>query len=163
MDSALCKFPDKPCFNRSEKKPSGFRLFSCPRNMIENPFQFGCAEIRIDQKPGLFPDFLAVSLCLEAVAVFCGSPALPYDCIVNGQSGFLVPYHGGFALVCDADGLYVFVRAVYFEDCFLGNSHLRRPDFHGIVFHPARLRVNLRKFLLCRAYDVAFFIIEYAS
>ena len=158
MDSALCKFPDKPCFNRSEKKPSGFRLFSCPRNMIENPFQFGCAEIRIDQKPGLFPDFLAVSLCLEAVAVFCGSPALPYDGMINRLSRILIPDNGGLSLIGDTDRCNILCRCLDLVHSLSGNRKLCGPDLTCIMLYPSRFRKMLDKLLLCHTADPSAFI-----
>ena len=46
----------------------------------------------------------------------------------------------------------------YFGHCFHGNAKLCRPDFTGILLHPAGLRKDLCKFLLRHRNDLALLV-----
>src|SRR6185312_145359 len=82
------------------------------------------------------------------IAVTRRSPVLPNNGIIHRVAGFAVPYNGGFPLVGDAYGANVFPVNAHFGSSLGGYTGLRRPNFRGIVFHPTRLRKNLRKFFL---------------
>jgi hypothetical protein len=77
-----------------------------------------------------------------------GPPVLPHDCVVNRRTGFAVPDDGGFSLVGNAhcaDIRRPHARPIQGPS---GRFQLCAPDFHRVMLDPARLRVNLREFLL---------------
>ncbi len=163
MNLSVRQLPYEPCFYRSEKELTAFRLFPCFRYIFEYPSQFGAAEIRIYEQACLLSDFFIISFCCKLVAVFRCPATLPYDSIVNRYTCFLIPYDSRFSLICDAYRLDVLVCTVYFQQSFLCHTHLCGPYLHGIMLYPTRFRVNLRKLFLCHAYNISFFVINNAA
>ena len=72
----------------------------------------------------------------------------------------LVPYDGGFPLVGDADGGDLLGFDAALGNGFHHDGILAGIDLHGVLFHPARLRIELGKFLLGHLDDVLGLIEE---
>src|SRR5438105_10410723 len=81
------------------------------------------------------------------------SSVLPDDRVVNSFAGFLVPDDCGFALVGDPDRGQIARAEATGLHCFLNYGLRAPPDFCGIVFHPARLEINLLVLFLRGADD----------
>ena len=163
MDLTPGQLPDKPGFDGTEQQLSGFRLFPGPRHVFQNPAKLGAAEIGIDEKSGLLPDHFLAAPGLQFVTKLCRPPTLPHDGVIDRHARFLIPDHRGFPLVGNADGLDIRIGTVDFQQRLLGHPHLGRPDFHGVMLHPAVARINLREFLLGHADHLALLIINDAS
>ena len=163
MNLSVGKLPDEPCLYGAEKKLSCRSLFPGALHIVKYPLQLGAAEICIEKQAGLFPYHFAKALCFQLVAVLCRPSALPHDGIAYRNSCLLVPDHRGFTLVGYSDSFYIFVCTVYLQQSLLSYTHLRRPYFHGIMLHPAGLRVYLSEFLLCHAHHISLFIVDNAA
>ena len=73
-----------------------------------------------------------------------GAAVLPDDGVMDGRAGFAIPDDGRFALVGDADGGDIGDgRAV---EGAADDFQRRLPDFFGVVFDPAVLRIELLVF-----------------
>src|SRR6185503_2439902 len=82
------------------------------------------------------------------IAIICRSPVLPNNGVIHWVARFAIPYNGGFPLVGDAYGTYVFPVNAHFCSRFGGYPRLGGPYLGWVMLHPARLRKNLRKFFL---------------
>ena len=81
----------------------------------------------------------------QAAAAVGRSAALPDNGIGNRLARFTVPHQSGFPLIGDADGGNLRGRHAGFE---IGLHHgviLADKQLHGVVFHPARVGIQLRK------------------
>ena len=87
-----------------------------------------------------------------------GAAVLPDDGVVNGLAGFAVPDHRGFALVGNAQRADVLRFQAGLGQRLAGRGQLAAPDFHRIVFDPARSGINLRQLLLGQRHDAAVFV-----
>ena len=95
--------PDEPAVNRSEHQFACLGALAGTRHVVKYPFDFGRAEISIEDKACLLADKVGFSLAFQFVAVFGGTAVLPYDGIVDGFFRILVPDDSRFSLVGDAD------------------------------------------------------------
>ena len=155
-----CEIPDKPCVYGTEQQIAFFSQFSCPFYMVQHPADFCCGEVCVQQKPCFFPEQVSVAFFRQFFAVLGCPTALPYNGVVNGLACALVPENGGFSLVGDANGGNVSGSEPFLFQGFLCHFQLALPDFHGVVFHPAGLGINLTIFLLSSADSCAIFVKE---
>ena len=163
MNFATGQFPDEPGFDGTEQQLSSLCLFPGSRHILQDPTQLGAAEVGIDQQPGLLPDHFLTAPCLQLVAKLRRPSALPHDGVIDRHARFLIPDHSGFPLVGDADGLDIRIGTVDFQKRLLGHPHLGRPDFHGVMLHPAVARINLGELLLSHADHLTLLIINDTS
>ena len=163
MNLAPGQLPDEPGFDGTEQQLSCFCLFPGTWHVLQDPAELGAAEVGIDQQAGLLPNHFLTASGLQLIAKLCRPPALPHDGVIDRHARFLIPDHGGFPLVGNADGLDICIGTVNFQQRLLGHPHLGRPDLHGIVFHPAVARINLREFLLGHADHLALLIVNNTS
>ena len=152
------ELPHQPGIYRSETQFSGFGLFTGAGHVVQNPFDLGAGEIGIDDKARLLPDLIYQSPGLELVAEGRCTAVLPHDGIVHGYAGLGIPHDGGFPLVGNADGGDGLAVDAHLGDGLGNDSRLGRPDFHGVVLYPARLREILGKLHLGHGTDVAFVV-----
>jgi hypothetical protein len=95
---------------------------------------------------------------VKLVASFCGAPILPDDCIANGITGLAIPDDSGFMLVGDAQASHVAGSDAGATQCLHSDGDLRKPNFLGVLLHPAWFWINLTDFLLSHGPDLAFLI-----
>src|SRR5690606_15570407 len=88
----------------AEAKFALLSLCSCSRNIVENPFNLGAGEVRIGNETSLLFNHHIGSFLLQLITVFCRSPVLPYDRVVNWLVCFPVPDNCSLSLIGDADG-----------------------------------------------------------
>ena len=122
---------------------------SRPFNVIKQPADLGCREVRIQQQSCflLYKGF--VSIVSQSFTPFGRSAVLPNDRIVQSSAGGSFPKHDRLALVCDPD-----CDRTLFDGrkAFAAHSKRGLPDLFGVVFHPAISWINLRELLLgCNA------------
>ena len=98
------------------------------------------------------------SILLQFFNAFCGSPALPYNCIIDRKSRMAIPDHSCFALIRNSNCRNLRTRSTNLTDCFSCNRQLGRPDFHGIMFYPSWFRIYLPELFLCHTADVSLMI-----
>ena len=157
MDRTAAQLPHQPGIDRAKKKISGFCCSSGTFYVVQYPLNLGCAEISIRDQSGPLPD-LFLHVGWNGIDDRCSPAALPDNGIVDRFSCLFIPDDCRFSLIGNADARNVF--------CFCSDlchrldryRSLRRPDFHRIMLHPARLRVDLWKFPLTDTFDLAFFI-----
>ncbi|MNO71877.1 hypothetical protein D3C76_628050 [compost metagenome] len=89
-----------------------------------------------------------MAIALELLADFGAASALPDDGVVDRAAGVLVPDHGGFTLVGDADGRDLVVVQSRLRQGFDHHRTLGGEDFHRVMFDPAGLRIMLRELAL---------------
>ena len=104
MDFPAGKLPDEPGFHRAEAQLSPLCPDSRAGHVFQNPAQLGAGKIGVDDQSRFCPEGIRQPSGLQFVAIAAGSAALPDDSTADGLAGFLVPDHGGFPLVGDADG-----------------------------------------------------------
>ena len=154
MRAALAEVPDKPGINGAEKQFARFGLGASAGHVVEYPAHLGAGKIGIEHKAGFLTNNLSLARSAQLVAKASRAAVLPYNGIVYGCTGGLVPHNSGFALVGDANcGQFVALHIGVFQ-AFLGNMRLRVKDFIGVMFNPAGLGEYLGKFPLGNLYYV---------
>src|SRR6266404_3765389 len=111
VDAAMrptSEMPDQKSIDIAKQKIAGFSLCACACNLFENPANLKATEISRERKAGLAA--IAVLSATRSEFGYRGSNTrvLPDNRVVNGLPTFLVPDHGGFALVGDSDRSQVF-------------------------------------------------------
>ena len=149
------QLPNQPGVNGAKSQFTGLCLCTGTRNVVEQPAQFGGREIGVEAQAGALLNEWLHPLFAPLLAQRFGAPVLPDDGGVQWHAGLAVPQQGGFALVGDAHAPDVGGRQVALGEHLLRCVALAVPKTQGVVFYPARLRVNLREFLLRHADDVA--------
>ena len=94
MHLAACQAPDEPGVDSPETKFPGCGTLACFGHVVQNPFDFRCAEIGIDDEARALADEVCLAFRLQAVAVFRSAPVLPDDGVVDGLFGINVPHDG---------------------------------------------------------------------
>ena len=152
-DVGAGQLPDKPRLHRAEQQLALLRLLPCAGNVVQYPTDLGGGEIGVDQKAGGGLDAFAETTALQLLAQLRRAAALPHDGVVDRHAGIFVPDDGGLPLVGDADtGNGPGGQA---RDGVCRRLRLCVPDLHGVVLHPARLRVMLGEGILAPAHDLA--------
>ncbi len=116
--------------------------------MIQNPFYFGAREVGINYQAGGVLDILFQALFLQFRTVVRRARILPDDSVIDRLAGLFIPDNRRFALVGNADCGDLIGANIRMCQHFYQRGALRSPDVHGIVFNPARFRVDLGKFAL---------------
>ena len=154
VDLAAGQLPDQPGIHGAEEQVAPLCLFPGTFHIVENPLNLAGREVGIGNQTRDGTDVIAMTILHHTVDDVCGTAALPDDGIVNGTAGALIPNHGGFTLVGDAD-------AGDFGgfDTGLGNDlHHHRElggvDLLRVVLHPALTGIELGEFFLGDAYDI---------
>src|SRR5664279_358579 len=117
MQFPLCKIPYKPCIDSSKCKFPSFSKFPGILHIIEDPPDFGCRKISIDNKTSFLKDLCACSIIFQLIAKICSTSVLPYNGIVHWFTCFPVPYYCSLTLIRNTNPGNVGT----FESC-LGNS-----------------------------------------
>src|SRR5690606_12016156 len=103
-------------------------------------------------------NFILQILLCELVTPFGCTAILPD----NGRGEWLaisfIPNNGGFSLIGQPNGFNVFGKNAGRGECLLHHSNLCRPDFLGILFHPARMRCLDMDFTLSGCLHLSMFI-----
>ena len=79
---------------------------------------------------------------------------------MNRLARCALPYDDGFALVGDADGGDIARARTGFAENLDGTAHLAGQDFHGVVFDPPGLRIELFELVLGDGDDCACLVEE---
>ncbi len=155
MNRPLGKIPDQPAVHRTEQQLTRLGPRSDSGHVLQNPSDLGRAEISIRNQSRLLPYLPVKAVLLQLFDHIRGAAALPNDGIIYRLPRVFIPEDGGFPLVCDADGPNLVRSRSQYGHGFHSHRQLGGPDFHGIMFHPARLGINLCKFLLRHGADIA--------
>ena len=148
------QLPDQPAIHGAEQQAALRRHLAGVGDVIQDPLDLGAGKIGVDQQAGMLPDIRLQPLSLQFLADWGGAAALPYDGVINGAAGLLIPHDGGFPLVGDADGGDLLRRNVAFGQHLHHNAVLGGIDLHRIMLHIAGFGVMLGKFLLPHGDDV---------
>ncbi|MNM67892.1 hypothetical protein D3C81_794360 [compost metagenome] len=154
MHLAVGELPDQPGVDSAEQQFAALGAFAAAFDMVEDPLQLGAGEVRVGDQPGAVADVVLQAVALELLADIHAAPALPDDGVVDRLAGVFVPYHGGFALVGDADRRHLVEADAGLGQGFHQGSALGGPDFHGVVLDPAGLWVDLGEFALGHTGDI---------
>src|SRR5690606_5369486 len=131
--------PDQPGINGSKSKLLAFCKLSCPFHIVQDPFNLGSREVRIDQQTSFLLNHVQVSILDQLSTIVSSSSILPYDCIIDRFSSPTVPNHGGFPLVGDPDSFDGFQLGLGFRQSFSENRHLARPSLLRIMYYPSKI------------------------
>ena len=97
------------------------------------------------------------------LADICCSCTLPDYCIVVRFSGFWIPYNCGFSLISNSYACDFLWANITFLHCSFDYFLCLLPDFHRIMFHPARFGVDLFVLFINRRYYFTTLIKNHAS
>ena len=158
MHCTFGQLPDQPCLNRSKQQISALCLFSCSRNVIQDPFYLRTREVCVDYKSCLLSEFLGQSFFFQRVAIFGCSSALPHNGMINWLSCILIPHNRSLSLVRNSDCRNIFCRRSDYTHCLNRNTKLTCPDLICVMLYPARLWEILGEFPLCHTAHFPFFI-----
>ena len=131
--------------------------------MIENPLDFGAGKIGVRHEARRFPDVPSKPARNKLVHDRRGAPALPDNRVVDGPPRRLVPDHGGFPLVGNADGGNVFDGNVELGDKLHHDGILGRINLQRIMLDPALAGIDLGEFLLDHSGKVEFAVKQYGA
>ena len=144
---AVSQLPDHPGIQCSCYHMAVFNFFSDSVHMIHNPTNLRGTEIGIHHKPCFLANHVAILLC-NLICHFRSSPILPHNGIVYRHTGEAVPEHHRLALIVQSHaGQICHLDASLFCSRINGFKNAP-PDLHGIMLHPARLRIILGMFLV---------------
>ena len=131
---------------------------TCARNIFKYPLYLCAGEIRVYNKTGLILYVFLHAVRLYLLAELRCAAALPDDGVVDGLARLPVPHNGGLALIRYADSGYILgLHSARRKD---GGQRLKLAEkyLHGVMFNPARSRINLIELLLRFGYDIALFV-----
>jgi len=156
--TAAGQLPNQPAVNRTECQFAFSGACPGSGDVVEDPANLGGGEIRVDDQSGLLLHGFGRAVVLQLLTEFRRPPVLPDDRVVNWFPGIAVPHDGGLTLVRDPHCRDVTSLQLGALDRFNRDANLRCPKFLGVVFNPARVREDLREFLLCHRADGAVMI-----
>ena len=163
MNGAIGELPHKPGVHRSKQKFAAPRPVPRPLDMIENPLDFGAGKIGVRHEARRFPDVPSKPARNKLVHDGRGTPALPDNRVVDGPPRRLVPDHGGFPLVGNADGGNVFDGNVELGDKLHHHRILGRINLQRIMLDPALAGIDLGEFLLDHSGKVQLAVKQYGA
>ena len=155
MDLPPGEVPDEPGVHSPSAQLAPLRPFPYAGDVVQKPAELRAGEIGVDQQAGLVRHRFAQAVGFQLVADGGGAAALPHDGVVHRLSGGPVPDNGGLPLVGDPQGgdlLGVDVGGVH---RLRQGPLFRGPDLHGVMFHPARLGVDLAEGMLGAGHDLS--------
>ncbi len=152
MHRPLSQVPYQPGVHRSKQQFPLFCPFPCPFHMFQYPRYFCCRKIGIGNQPCFLSYPVSIAFLLQHIYLRRRPAALPDNGIINWKPCLPIPYNGRFPLIGNPYSANVFCPGANHRHRFHSHRHLGRPDFHGIMLHPARIRVNLGKLLLRHAH-----------
>jgi hypothetical protein len=97
------QLPRQPTVDRAERQFATFGAGAGARDVVEQPFQFGAREIRVEDQTGPLAEQFGVTGCGELVAQTGRAAILPNDRAVHWFAAGAIPEDAGFALVGQAD------------------------------------------------------------
>ena len=128
------------------------------RNVVEDPGDFRGREIGIQyQARSCMHDRFGTITPQPFANVGCPA-VLPDDGGRDWLTGLPIPDHRGFTLIGDADGGQLTCQDFFLCQYLLSDGELSRPDFVGVMFHPAGLGEMLGEFALGHSTNLAQFI-----
>ncbi len=104
MGLAAGQPPDQVGIHRAEEQITRLSLRPCAIGIIQNPAQFRCREIGVEQQACLCCHHRLMPCLPQFLAGFCGAAILPDNGPANRAAGMTIPDHRRFTLVGDADG-----------------------------------------------------------
>ena len=145
MNRSFCQPPDEETVNCAETQLAGGGAFACAIHLVENPCEFRCGEIGVQQQAGLCGDCGFMTTILHHLADIGSAAILPDNGIMDWCARGAVPDNGCFALVGDADGKRRGAACLCIFHHGTGHIQRRVPYGFRVMFDPAILRENLRK------------------
>ena len=160
VDAPLRQFPEQPGIHRTEQEFSPLGALTRAGDVVQDPREFGRAEIGIGAEPGFLGDVGTVAVTFQGGAYVRRAAALPHDRGVDGPARRPLPHDGRLPLVGDADGGDRLRCDTALRDAFGHRRVLGGIDFHRVLLHPARLRIILREFMAGERDDPALTVKE---
>ena len=158
MHSAAGEIPYEPGLNRAEEQLIRLGERACARDIVKYPLYLCAGEICVYDKTRLVLYVLLHAVRLYLLAELCRAAALPDDGVIDGLSRLPVPHDSGLALIGYADSRYILgLHSARRKD---GGQRLKLAEkyLHGVMFNPARSRINLIELLLRFGYNVALLV-----
>ena len=149
MDSAFCELPDQPGIYCSKQKITFFCCLFRTVHIFKNPPDLCSGKISVRNQTCFLSNNISKPIFFQFFYHPCCSAALPHNCRIDRISCFFIPHNGCFSLVCNTDCFNILRVRADETHSLNSNPHLGGPDFMRIVFHPARFRIILGKFLSC--------------
>ena len=163
VDSTARELPNEPAVHGAKSQLPRLGGGACTWHMVQDPRHFGAREVRVQDEPGSLLEKGFQTLGPQRRAGGLGAPVLPHDGMVQRLACAAVPHHRGLALIGDANAGDVAGLQSGVLQCLSGRGQLGLPDFRCVMFHPARLRVNLTEFALRHGHDAALAIKDDAA
>ena len=163
MHLAVGQLPQQPGVHRAEQQLAAVRQLTRSLHIVEDPFDFGAAEIGVELQTRFLRDQLRTALSFQRVAEVGSAAALPDDRVINRLARPLVPDDRGLALIRHADAGDLVGRYAALGDTLRHGAVLVGVNIHRILLDPARTGIDLRKFVLCHAHHVAFAVKQNAA
>jgi len=140
--------PDQPAIHRAESQFAALGARTGAGHCLQDPRQLGAGEIGIEQQAGALAEQGLQPLGLECIAGGGGAAILPDDGVVNRPPGGAFPDQRGLALVGDAQRQQIPRPDARLRQRLASGVELALPDQLGVMLDPARLGIDLGKFLL---------------
>src|SRR4029077_19323127 len=134
--------PDDPGIDVAEQQVPTLGRCAGARNVVEDPLDLRPREIGGDDETGLALDQWLDAVVDQLLTDVDGAGVLPDDGAVDPLFGFLLPDHGGFALVGDADARDLVGLDPALLHRALDDALRLLPDLHRVVFDPSRLGID---------------------
>ena len=145
MHPTAGQFPDQPGVDGPQLDLAPRRPLAPARNGVQQPCELGRREIGIQDQSGRRLHLRLMTFGRQSRG-HVGCPAvLPDDGAVQRLARRRIPDHSRLALIGDADGGEAGHAAGLANDLAAGLER-RRPDFAGVMLHPAGTRKMLGQF-----------------
>ena len=105
--------------------------------MIQNPCNFGCREISVENQAGFFSDLFFFPLATKGITNRCCTTVLPDNCRRYRFSSMPVPNNHRFTLIGNSNRANIRMANPCTFHGLPCDSKLGFPNFPGIVLHPA--------------------------
>src|SRR5579862_3907858 len=152
---AAGEVPDEVGVNVAEEQVACLGDLPRARNVFENPADFQTAKIGRERQTGFAAESVLSSRLSEFSDIIGDARILPRKRIRDWLAGFSIPNEGGLALIGNSNRGKVSRPEAGFRHRLSDYGARVLPDFHGIMFDPSGLRVNLFMFSLRDGQDTS--------
>ena len=160
MDFPTGQLVHEPGIDSPEGKLPLSGLLAGTLNVVQNSFDLGGREVRINHQAGSFREEFRPPAFTNLLADTLALTGLPHDCVIDGFPGCPIPDHSCFTLIRDAQSAYLPEIDPTLLQTLSQGPELGLPDFPWVVFDPAGLREDLSELARTRCNLIPLLIEE---
>ena len=150
---AARQVPQDPGVGVAEVEVAGLGALASTLDVVQDPLDLRAGEVGGQAQAADLAETIRALVALKLLDDVGGTHVLPDDRVVHGLAGVLIPHDRGLALVGDTHGGQVVAVDLRLLQGLRDDGTSGVPDLDGVVLDPARVREDLREFLLADRND----------